>query len=85
MVDVEEIRYERRYDIGVCNLTDEKKKWSESCKDGFKCREHISRKPYMVCFQCKEWKGIGKLEQIMLETEETKEIVVNGHRTMVVL
>jgi hypothetical protein len=84
MIEVEEIRYERKYDIGICNITKEKKKWSEACKDGFKCREHISMKPYMVCFHCKEWKGIGKLEQTRLEKEETKEMVVNGHKIMMI-
>lgn len=63
MIEVQEIQYGRKYDIGICSVTKRKTQWNDACKDGFKCRQHIGGKPYMVCLNCEKWEGKSKLEQ----------------------
>ncbi len=83
MIEVQEIRQERKFDIGICAISGQKKKWNDGCRDGFKCREHISKKPYMVCMHCVEWEGRSKLEQSRLNDE--KEKIPDRYVTMEIL
>lgn len=66
MIEIQEIRYERRYDIGICAITSKKKYWNSSCFSGFKLCECLNRKAHMVCMNCANWKGTSKLEQSKL-------------------
>lgn len=66
MIDVQEIQYNRKHDIGICSITNNKTQWNESCKDGFKRRQYLSGKPYVVCMNCVNWDGKSKLKQSSL-------------------
>ena len=54
---------QRKFDIGICIITNQKTKWNESCKDGFKYDPYIYNKPYMVCMNCINWAGKSKIKQ----------------------
>lgn len=73
------IKYQK-FNVGICATTNQKKKWNEACKDGFKCKEDIYGKPYILCLNCINWEGKTNLEQSRLDDEnKIKEIIQSRH------
>lgn len=77
------MRSYRKFDVGICIVTDQKKKWNEGCKDGFKLKGMIGGRPYIVCENCINWDGKTNFEQSRLDDKNTiKEIIQSRHEVI---